>query len=123
MAAIAAILAAGCQGGNAEDEYEPAVVPKSVAFEGKVDAKYAGTWKSADGSSTLALAEDGRLKIESVVNSQNGKSTSKTEGKWLASGNDLLFQYGTTTLRNGASFEKGKLILQHGRMKTVYSKQ
>lgn len=124
VAPMAAILAAGC-GKSEDDEYEPAVVPKAVSFEGKTDSKYAGVWKTSDGSSTLDLAESGGLKIETTVNSQNGKSTSKVEGKWLASGAKLLFQYNDTTLEYTAVLEGGKLVLAKpgSRMKSTYLKK
>ncbi|RYG34725.1 hypothetical protein EON81_14810 [bacterium] len=128
-ALAAAVLAVGCQKSE-EEEFEPAIVPKTVAFEGKLDAKYVGIWGTADGSSTLDLKDDGAVKIGSVTSSQKGKSTSSVEGKWLASDGNLLFNYRDasgqdTTLKYGAAFDGGKLVLQQpgGRVKTTYLKK
>ncbi|RYG45476.1 hypothetical protein EON79_12525 [bacterium] len=128
-ALAAAVLTVGCQKSE-EEEFEPAIVPKTVAFEGKVDEKYAGTWVTADGKSTLGLSKDGALKVGTVTNSPQGKKTASLDGKWLASDGSLLMKYADasgqdTVLKYLASFEGTKLVLQQsaGGMKTVYNKK
>ncbi len=125
---IVAILGAGCK--KADDEDEPAVVPKAVTFEGKVDPSYVGEWKSTDGTSDLHLAKDGTVEIDSTTNSQNGKSTSHIKGMWLVSGERLLFKYaeksgGDTTLEYNGKPTGNDLTLQQpgGRLKTKYTRK
>lgn len=116
-------MVVGCKGGD--DDVEPAVVPKAVAFEGKADPAYAGTWTSTDGSSVLDLQKDGGVAISQTSASVNGKSTSRVKGRWLVSGGDLLFQYteksgGETTVKYGATLAGKELALKHGSTTTNY---
>lgn len=126
VAALAAtVLGAGCR--NADDEFAPAVVPKTYAFEGKVDAKYVGTWSSGDGNSVIDLLKDGTLKIATTTRSMAGKNTSHVNGQWLAQGDALMMHYtvGTqapTVLKYSATLSDGALSLtpDGSRTKTVY---
>jgi len=123
------VAVTGCKGGE-EDDTEPAVVPKVVAFEGSVDPKFAGDWTSKDGSSTLNLAADGGLKLGVKSSSQNGTSTSHYDGQWLVSGSDLRLKYKDssaqeTVLSYGAELSGNSLVLQQlgGKLKTRYSRK
>lgn len=127
VAIFAAALAAGCK--NADDDVEPAFVPKTIAFEGKVESKYVGDW-SAKGASRLNLKSDGTAVIESTTNSQSGKSTARFDGKWLAQDGRLLVQYGdathpATTLEYEAKLSGDNMVLQQpgGRLKTTYARK
>lgn len=125
-AVIATAAAVGCKGSADEDD-GLAFVPKSVAFEGKVDPRFAGAWTSADGNSALDLDASGTLAISQKVSAANGKSVSQVKGKWLVSGTDLLFQYaeklgGETTLKNAAQLSGKTLILKHGSTATTYTR-
>lgn len=118
-------LLGGCK--SEKDELEPAVVPRTVSYQGEVDAKYVGNWKGRAGNSTLLLGKDGSLVIESITNSVNGKSKSHIEGMWLADSGDLLFRYkeksgDETTLKYKADLKGDQLVLQQqgGRLKTEY---
>ena len=129
VAAIAAtVLAGGCKG--ADDEYAPAFVPKTYAFEGKLEPKYVGAWVSADGSSTLGIVKDGGLKIDTASRSVAGKSLSHVAGQWLASGGTLMFRYtvgsqAPTVLKYSATLSGNTLTLQQadGRAKTTYKRK
>ena len=129
VAGVAAtILVAGCK--SADDEYAPAFVPKTYPFEGKVDTKYVGAWKSSDGSSTLNIVKDGNLTIETTSRSVAGTSVSHVSGQWLASGDALMFKYSVgsqppTMLKYTATVSGKALTLQQagGRMKTTYARQ
>ncbi len=123
----AASLLAGCKKGG--DDYEPSVVPKTFAFEGQVEVKYAGTWRSSDGSNTLELAKDGGLNIKTVTRSVAGKSVSTVSGLWLAKGNNLVFKYSvrsqpTTVVSYSATLSGSSLTLAQsgGRIKTTYQR-
>jgi len=122
------VAAIGCKG--AADDTEPAVVPKAVAFAGKVEPRFAGMWKATAGDDTLDLGKDGALAIESVTNSVAGKSKNRVKGSWLASGEGLVFRYadasgGETTLKYGAKLAGDTLVLQQsgGRLKTTYRRK
>lgn len=128
LALASAVLVAGCK--NADDEYAPAVLPKVYPFEGKVDTRYVGTWKTADGNSTLDILKDGKLDIETVNFSQNGKSVGHVSGDWLTSGSDLMFKYSIgkqapTVLKYTATLDGAKLTLQlaDSKTKTVYTRK
>jgi hypothetical protein len=122
------ILVAGCKG--ADDDYAPAVLPKVYPFEGAVDAKYVGTWAATDGSSTMSILKDGKLGIETVSHSMNGKSVGHVSGNWLASGNSLMFKYSVrtqppTVLKYTATLTGNTLTLQlaDAKKKTEYKKK
>lgn len=132
VAAVAATtLLGGCKhGDSADDDFAPAILPKVYAFQGKVEAKDAGTWVSADGSSTLVLGKDGSLQIKSVEHSMKGTGENRVSGKWLADGNSLLFQYSqgsgaATTLKYTAMLEGNTLTLspEGSRKKTIYKRK
>jgi hypothetical protein len=122
-AAILSMAVGGCNSSDA-DEYEPAVVPKSVAFEGTSDAKYVGDWKASDGTSELRLEKDGALKIKTTVSTQSGKSVNEVEGKWLAADGKLRFQYRDVTVEYGAELSGSTMTLLQpgGNVKTTYKK-
>ncbi len=123
------VAAMGCKGGD-EDDTAPNFVPKVVAFEGKIDTKFAGDWTSKDGSSTIGLAADGSLKLGVKSSSQNGTSISHYDGQWLASGSDLRLKYKDsssqeTVLSYKAELSGNSLVLQQsgGKMKTNYTRK
>jgi len=118
-------IAAGCK--SADDEYEPAFVPKEVKFEGNVDEKYVGFWDAPDGSGSLDLSKDGTVNIVTNVSTPQGKSSSKVNGKWLASGSALVFQYKDpsqkdTTVKYAADL-KGDTLVLGTKVKTTYKKK
>lgn len=124
---IVASVLVGCK--NPDDDVEPPVLPKTVAFEGQVDAKYAGAWKSADGGSALDLAKDGTAALDATTNSSKGPSKSHLKGKWLAKDGNLVFSYldasgNPTTLQYGAKLSGNTLVLQQpgGKLKTTYTR-
>ena len=126
VAVLAAALAVGCKG--AEDDLEPARMPKPVAFAGKVDPSYAGAWHSQDGNSKLDLGKDGSARIEAVSTSVKGRSVSRVVGLWLVSKGDLLLRYpekagGETTVKYAARLSGDSLTLLHGTLKTFYSRK
>lgn len=123
-----AIHVCGCRG--SEDDYAPAVVPRTFAFEGKIEPKYVGNWSSTDGSSTIDIMKGGVLKIETVSRSVAGQSVGHITGKWLVDANNLSFQYVVgaqkpTVLKYSASISGNTLTLQlsGGKMKTTYRRK
>ena len=121
----AAALISGCKGGG--DEFAPPVPPKAVAFQGKVGKKFARVWKSVDGTSTISLAMDGGLKIDTSERTYSGKSTVHVAGAWVVDGSNLLFRYTNRSeqpivLKYSAKLLGGELTLSQagGRLKTVY---
>ncbi|HEY0866022.1 MAG TPA: hypothetical protein VGE01_01515 [Fimbriimonas sp.] len=130
LLATALVLAGALVGCRNEDAgLEPAFVPKTHVFEGAVDERYVGVWTSTDGVSTLDLAKDGSLKIETLTPTPSGSSKSEVGGKWLASDGNLLFQYGDekkgmTVLKYNAKLEKDALKLKQdgGRSETAYKR-
>lgn len=79
---------AGCGSGEA-DEIETPAARQAIAFEGNLDPAYAGTWITADKTSTLVLAADGKANMTNVA---VGRGTTKAKGEWKISGANLLFK-------------------------------
>ena len=127
LAATALLVAIGCR--SEEDDSEPAVMPKKVAFTGRVEPKFIGTWATADGGSKLDLAKDGGLTISTSTPSPKGVSKSSYAGSWLVEGKSLRLRYadksGETTIEYAAALQGDKLVLQQpgGRLKTVYARK
>jgi hypothetical protein len=124
----AAILFSGCT--KSDDEFAPAFVPKTYAFDGNIEPKYVGSWQSSDGASTMQIVKDGSLNIETTARSIAGKSVTSVSGKWLASGDTLKFRYVVgkqepTVLKYTASLSGNTLTLKlaDGKAKTVYSRK
>jgi hypothetical protein len=124
---VGALLLTGCKG---NDDLAQSVPPKTFLFEGKIDPKFVGTWKTPSGISTLDLAKDGSLKIVTVSESRNGKNTIKVSGNWLRHDSDLLFRYtvegqGPVLLKYTAKLDGKTLTMQQAGMKVkaVYKRQ
>lgn len=116
---LAGILGFGCSGmGNEISESKPNA---SVAFEGKVDERFTGTWKSADGVSTYQLKKDGTYELESKIPvAGQGPIHSHLEGEWKVQKDKFLFRDGQQNVVPYAyTFEDGVLELSlTGRLKT-----
>ncbi|RYG86945.1 hypothetical protein EON77_02980 [bacterium] len=125
--AATVVLVVGCRA--EDDDSEPAIVPKAVAFTGQVAPGFVGAWATADGSSKLDLAKDGALTIATSTPSPKGRSESSYKGSWLVEGKSLRLRYqdksGETTIEYGAALAGDKLTLQQpgGRLKTVYTRE
>lgn len=115
------VLMQGC--GTGDDAQSAG--SEETQFEGKVDERFVGVWKSKVGQSEYELKKDGTYHLESTVNTPGGKLDTKSDGKWLVSGDMLLFQdpqgstskykfelkEGTLTLLlNGKSNHKTELV-------------
>lgn len=87
---VALLILAGCSG--PEETVPPAAQAASVPFEGKVDPKIAGTWKSTDGRSTLVLNGDGTTANHAKVPSPGGVQEVESKGAWLAHEDTLLLK-------------------------------
>lgn len=127
-AAVLVAVLFGCKG--EDDELAPAVKPRTFTFEGKPDARFAGTWQSKDGRSTLDMTKEGGLKIATAVQSQQGKNVSTVEGDWGVSGDRLSMRYAeksgeNTVLKYVAKLDGNTLELtpDGGKIKTVYSRK
>lgn len=121
---IATTVALGLVGCNQpEDDTAPAFVPKTVVFEGELDPRFFGSWKGANGTSNMELAEDGTVKMATTIAHQGGSSTNAIEGKWRFSSGSLIFQYGkdSTTVKYPVEFKDGNLVMG-GSVKTTYTK-
>jgi hypothetical protein len=88
--AFGLLLLAGC--GGPEETVPPAAQAEGVPFEGKVDPKIAGTWKSEDGRSTLVLNRDGSSANQNKIPSPGGMKESSSKGEWLAHEDTLLLR-------------------------------
>lgn len=85
------LVAAGC--GPAPEDVVTAPPPATtVAFEGKVDAALAGTWKSTDGRSTMVLNADGTSSNQASIASPGGVKEVDSKGHWLTKDDTLLLQ-------------------------------
>jgi hypothetical protein len=89
VAPILLALVFGCQ--PAEEEILTSE-PKSVSFEGSVDEKLVGTWKSADGSSKYEFDQDGKFRLEGKIRTPGGEIDNKTNGEWKVNNNQLLIK-------------------------------
>ncbi len=96
-----------------------------VAFEGKLDPKYLGSWKAKDGSS-LDLKSDGTMDLVAISQGPTGASKKSLSGHWLSKDGDLLLQYAQggslATIKSAAERTGSTLTLvQAGNhFKTVY---
>ncbi len=127
-ALAAAVLSVGCR--SPDDEFAPAFHPRVYAFEGSVEPKYVGTWRSLDGDSTLNLAKDGVLRIEVVSRSVAGRIVKHYSGQWLADGDGVRFRYRAgaqpdKVLKYRASLAGATMTLKQpeGHGKTTYKRQ
>ena len=85
---VLGVIAIGC---NSSDE-QVDVVPETVKLEGTIQPDLVGVWKSADGTSTLTLKEDGSSIPETLVNVRGTEQNNKAEGQWRASESDVRFE-------------------------------
>ncbi|CAN5411545.1 hypothetical protein BH11ARM1_BH11ARM1_03210 [soil metagenome] len=66
---------------------------KPVAFSGKVDPQFVGTWKTTNNISVYHLEKDGTYKLDSKVQVSKGPTiNSHLEGKWLVDSDRMLFK-------------------------------
>jgi len=112
------VMAAGCKPAPSETDDTPPK-PAAVAFEGTVDPKFVGTWKTAKETSCLDLRKDGSAQILSAHPSPRGIVKSTLEGSWLVSGGDLLLRYTVphqteTIVKYPATLSGNKMILVQG---------
>lgn len=121
---VAAGLLAGCRP-PVDDDSPPK--PSTAVFQGSVDSRFVGRWKTANGRSALVMDKDGALTIESVIATPKGDTKTQVTGKWLVDRGRLLLQYvqtdqPVTVLPYEASLAGNKLtvVQAHGRLKTVY---
>jgi hypothetical protein len=122
LCGAALILSSGCQ-----KEEEDTATPHrmEVAFEGKLDPKYLGSWKAKDGSS-LDLKSDGTMDLVAISQGPTGASKKSLSGHWLSKDGDLLLQYAQggslATIKSAAERTGSTLTLvQAGNhFKTVY---
>ena len=91
VALATAIPLSGCDSAKEESEGPPK--PKTVVFQGQIDSKFVGSWKSSDGRARLDLAKDGALKIGSTIATPQGDSKSEISGHWLVDNGDLILKY------------------------------
>jgi len=87
----AIVCSSGCA--QPEDVSAEPKVPAKVAFDGKVDATLAGTWKTATGESVLTMDKDGSLKIDSKFKTPKGPGSASKEGAWLVGDGKLRLRY------------------------------
>jgi hypothetical protein len=127
-ATAATVLNFGCKG--ADDEYAPAVRPQVADFKGGIDPRYAGTWKTDNGDSTLIIDKNGDVGIENISKFMSSKSVVHEKGTWLVDGGSLLMRYShaagsPVVLKYAATLSGNTLTLLQaaGRLKTVYHRK
>ena len=85
----ALFLLAGCS--DPDEGLEPAA-PPPVAFEGKPDARFVGTWKVKGRDSTYILKKDGSYSFKGKVSTPSGVIDNSFEATWLTNGDKLLLK-------------------------------
>ena len=90
-AAAIALIVAGC---TPADEVAPTLERPKVAFEGKADEGFVGTWKTVNSRSsfTYEFAKDGKYTLAGKVGTQAGTFDNKSSGEWLVNGEHLLIK-------------------------------
>ena len=88
---VLASLVAGCDPQPPESDGPP--MPKAVEFVGKVDESLVGLWKTADGRSTLNMAKNGDLALQTINTTPGGDVKTDLKGSWLVDGDRLLLKY------------------------------
>lgn len=86
---LVVFISGGCQPTSADVE-EPQKPP--VAFQGKPDAKFVGTWKTVDKRSVYSFKADGAYTIKTHVNTPGGGMDTQTDGSWLADAEHFLMK-------------------------------
>lgn len=116
-----------CRSGAVPEDPEGPPSPAKVSFQGKIDPKFAGTWKSTRGDSTLDLGKDGTLTSETTAQTAGGKSDVKVTGQWLIDGDKLTLRYvdrskDQTVMQYSAKLSGNKLEMgmPNSRMKMTY---
>jgi hypothetical protein len=93
LAAVALLftsgILAGCSNPDVAEDESVVAAPPKIAFEGKIDPAYVGTWITANKTSTLVLTAEGKADMTNVA---VGRGTTKAKGQWKISGTDLLFK-------------------------------
>lgn len=90
LGAFLGLAITGC--GEPEEIVAKPAEAAAAPFEGKVDPKIVGTWKSTDGRSTIVLNADGTTANHAKVPSPKGVQEMNTKGKWLAQEDALLLK-------------------------------
>lgn len=91
LGVVALVSLSGCVGGQG-DGGEPAG-PAKVEFTGQVDSALAGTWRTKESDSILALGKDGSLQIDSTFNTPKGIQHATKHGSWLSDPDRLRLRY------------------------------
>jgi hypothetical protein len=89
---IASIVVGYALMGCGQEEQQVDMPPDTAKLEGTVRKELVGTWKTADGSSTITLKEDGSSVSETNVFVRGKAQVSKAEGPWLATEKSLGFE-------------------------------
>lgn len=74
---------------DGEDE----AIAKAIPFEGSVDPKFVGKWKSPDRDSRYEFLKDGKYVADSIIQVK-GRDPIKShlEGQWKVSNDRMLFR-------------------------------
>lgn len=83
---IACLFIHGCQ--QAETEPNQPV----TAFEGSVDSRFVGEWKTENGQSSYTLKPDGSFQLKSKVSTPGGTMNTESKGSWLVKDDRMLFK-------------------------------
>lgn len=94
--------------------------PKKIAFDGKPDERFVGTWTSEDGKSTYVLKEDGAYNLKATVSTPGGSMNTESDGSWSVNGDRFLIKdYAGNVVPYTYELADGKLTLGlTGSMKT-----
>jgi len=112
------MLATGCNS-VASDQDDVAPKMKEVTFQGEVDPKFVGNWKTEKETSGLDLHKDGTAVIASAVPSPKGIVKSSLNGSWRVANGELYIQYTdrqhvVTTIKYPAKLSGPKMTLDQG---------
>ena len=121
LSLLVAMVAIGCS--HPEDDSVADGTPPPQKFEGTIDKRLVGAWKSPDGSQTMTINEDGKAKMEGYVNTPKGKQPINEAMEWKADASKLSFKMSSGTVQKYAfTLEDDSLILKTAKTSTTYKK-
>jgi hypothetical protein len=119
-------ILSGCNAAEMDDGNGTVPQPKAFSFDGTVDSKYVGTWKSAT-NSMLELNKDGTVSAETIAHTAGGISDVRIKGQWLVKDNKISVRYpdkakNLVTMQYVADLSGNKLDLtiSNTKIKTTY---
>jgi hypothetical protein len=119
---IAAVF--GC-GKAPEDEVVSDAKPPAQKFEGAVDKRFVGTWRTASKKNMIVLTADGSAKMHNEIGTPKGPQIIDVTMQWKVDKNRIAFQKqdDQSVQSYGVELQGDTLNLKTSKSSTAYFKQ